>query len=658
MLSVSQITTSSARQASKRVNDSKSVIHHDPPGVGRITFILFSGLSSHDDSTMIFAARAHHPLKAYYYPWVDWVDKTVEWVQSGRASPPYHKCRLMLLLRDIVCGRMSANISLVIKPTPVFKRPQAVLDVPGSNPPRTASAVELDDSNLSTIHKWIHVISSIAAIRDGSQLNSNSHVIHQHHQQQHQRHSSANNEMLYTKPSGGGGSKAGSPSKHIGSESTLKRSNSSPSFSNLESPRPSSHQQQKSAALALNLSSAPGVSVRPRQPQSFASLVSGHASTPLVKIDNKKPWETQKSGVSVATENVTVSHRNRSSSSLTSIETTSAANSTSNKNSNLTKTEFMDVDGLSSPPSSSSCSPRSFAEEENESDHLEHQDFLNKSETYTSISSPRRRLSDINKQSVTDALKGSLTNAGSHTNLTSLTPLTSEAATTKMKRAYSAGDDVDAPVDIVPSYVRQSQYNEKLKSGKKSEDIFSNPDRTSKSNVVTPRGSRYPKADDVMYTPAGDICPQPSAQLSPAPPPPPIAQSSSKMIDKAAAAAARRATITANLITSYAPAAAAVTAIATKVRNGPTKKPATVGSYRQRSFSAPKRRPPPPIAAAGTPKHPTPDTPVASGTMSTINVSSAHPTSPARRRLENVAALDKEVSYAWFMPPFSIVDKL
>lgn len=95
----------------------------DPQGMGRVTFLILSNLS-----TSLNIIQKDLELKPKIsivkdneinsnYPWVDQISVIMQWLNSRKASPPFHKSRLLLLLRDVLCGRQLGTLNLLISPT-------------------------------------------------------------------------------------------------------------------------------------------------------------------------------------------------------------------------------------------------------------------------------------------------------------------------------------------------------------------------------------------------------------------------------------------------------------------------------------------------------------------------------------------------------------
>lgn len=81
----------------------------DPPGLGRVTFLLLSQLSpTVPSSSRSSSGGGGVPQSLPSGPahlWVDHLQTTLQWLQQHRPSPPFHKSRILLLLRDVLCNR-------------------------------------------------------------------------------------------------------------------------------------------------------------------------------------------------------------------------------------------------------------------------------------------------------------------------------------------------------------------------------------------------------------------------------------------------------------------------------------------------------------------------------------------------------------------------
>lgn len=110
--------------------------------VGRITFIQLSDMVS---AGPLPHQAANAPLspkrpkvgrsktepedvvtKGGYYPWIEHTKTVVQWLESKRASTPFHKSRLMLLLKDVMLRRQKAALLLMLQPS--LDQHQANLD--------------------------------------------------------------------------------------------------------------------------------------------------------------------------------------------------------------------------------------------------------------------------------------------------------------------------------------------------------------------------------------------------------------------------------------------------------------------------------------------------------------------------------------------------
>lgn len=84
----------------------KSTVLGDPPGLGRLTFVMLGGLSPSTAGSSVSG----------FYPWVDQVHTLAGWLAARRPSPPFHKSRLLLLLRDAFLHKQSLSSLLLLSP--------------------------------------------------------------------------------------------------------------------------------------------------------------------------------------------------------------------------------------------------------------------------------------------------------------------------------------------------------------------------------------------------------------------------------------------------------------------------------------------------------------------------------------------------------------
>lgn len=89
----------------------------DPPGLGRITFVLLSNLAQADQQYL--KPTSPLPVKEFSgsYPWVDHLNAVLNWIESKRPSPPFHKSRISLLLKEVLLRRQQASLMLLIQPS-------------------------------------------------------------------------------------------------------------------------------------------------------------------------------------------------------------------------------------------------------------------------------------------------------------------------------------------------------------------------------------------------------------------------------------------------------------------------------------------------------------------------------------------------------------
>ena len=85
----------------------------DAQGVGRLTFLLMSDLQPEEESSQ--GKKAQPP--APQFAWVPLLSNILQWLASRRPSPPFHKSRLLLLIRDVLYCRQQASIFLLLQPS-------------------------------------------------------------------------------------------------------------------------------------------------------------------------------------------------------------------------------------------------------------------------------------------------------------------------------------------------------------------------------------------------------------------------------------------------------------------------------------------------------------------------------------------------------------
>lgn len=157
-------TKKAAAPASKSIMTSQ----HDAAGVGRLNFIVMSSLTAYDYNTLSLAKIAHHPMAAFEHDWILKLQHVMEWIASGRPSPPYHKSRLVLLLRDVLCGRQPCALLQCIDKFTSNNGHQ-----PNAKQSDVVSMTDMQDMYMDTVHKWFQIMSSISATRDPKLVTSN-----------------------------------------------------------------------------------------------------------------------------------------------------------------------------------------------------------------------------------------------------------------------------------------------------------------------------------------------------------------------------------------------------------------------------------------------------------------------------------------------------
>jgi hypothetical protein len=95
--------------------------HHnsstDNPGIGRLSFLLLSPLqptSSNKSGNQSTTSSTTAPIDGLTpfpnscFSWVEHINQIMHWIATRLPSPPFHKCRLALLLKDVLLRRQRA----------------------------------------------------------------------------------------------------------------------------------------------------------------------------------------------------------------------------------------------------------------------------------------------------------------------------------------------------------------------------------------------------------------------------------------------------------------------------------------------------------------------------------------------------------------------
>jgi hypothetical protein len=106
------VTNKSATESSKSVLASSTL--GDPPGLGRLTFLLFSDQYPDSDTS---PGKKIPLTSSPPYAWVPLLSNILQWLESRRPSPPFHKSRLLLLIRDVFYARQQASFLLLLSPS-------------------------------------------------------------------------------------------------------------------------------------------------------------------------------------------------------------------------------------------------------------------------------------------------------------------------------------------------------------------------------------------------------------------------------------------------------------------------------------------------------------------------------------------------------------
>lgn len=115
---------------------SRAAVSEDPVGLGRLTIVLLANSGPN-------LIEGINDLYSSKYPWYLFLTDVLKWIETKRPSPPFHKSRIILLLRDALCGRMPSLISLFMKP---------------------AVSTQLEDES------WLSLVSRIYAIANNCKL--------------------------------------------------------------------------------------------------------------------------------------------------------------------------------------------------------------------------------------------------------------------------------------------------------------------------------------------------------------------------------------------------------------------------------------------------------------------------------------------------------
>jgi hypothetical protein len=136
----------------------------DPQGMGRLTFLILSNLSAlptvvkdlelKPKISSALVKEKDNELNSSY-PWIDQVSIIMQWLSSRKASPPFHKSRLLLLLRDVLCGRQFGTLNLLISPNDEWDKIREWLSI------------------FSNLSKKSHINSSPLGISNNVSENSN-----------------------------------------------------------------------------------------------------------------------------------------------------------------------------------------------------------------------------------------------------------------------------------------------------------------------------------------------------------------------------------------------------------------------------------------------------------------------------------------------------
>lgn len=132
------------------------------PVTGRISFVVLSDLYIHGNNvsttnTPSYPINGSSSSSIQTHSWVSQLQQVLEWIDKKHAAPPFHKSRLLLLLRDLICGRQIGTCLLMIDPS------------------ISSNELEKRVQTLSSCHQWLQLIqkmSTESAILANTQVSS------------------------------------------------------------------------------------------------------------------------------------------------------------------------------------------------------------------------------------------------------------------------------------------------------------------------------------------------------------------------------------------------------------------------------------------------------------------------------------------------------
>lgn len=149
----------------------KSKLKEDAADIGRLTIVLLSDISVAPSSSDV--VQQHLEL----CPWVRQLEEILKWIDSKRPSPPFHKSRILLLLRDALCTRMTCGISLFLQPT-VDSLSENSIWLQLLSHISSMSAERSSAINTLPIHSSVSVAPMLAATSRGSSMTKEQALIH------------------------------------------------------------------------------------------------------------------------------------------------------------------------------------------------------------------------------------------------------------------------------------------------------------------------------------------------------------------------------------------------------------------------------------------------------------------------------------------------
>jgi hypothetical protein len=129
---------------------------HDLAGMGKITFLLLSNINDNNllpNWGLLNEHQQQQQQQQQRYNWVNSVGQLLQWIEAKHASgnlksemnAPYQKCKISLMLRDVVRAKQDGSILLMLKP----------------NSSNNSNNNEIVDQSLRVCHQWLQFVESI-----------------------------------------------------------------------------------------------------------------------------------------------------------------------------------------------------------------------------------------------------------------------------------------------------------------------------------------------------------------------------------------------------------------------------------------------------------------------------------------------------------------